>query len=443
MSSKNESGIRENAYTMLYEVLENGGFSNLVIRSGESDAFTTALFYGTIARCHTIDFLLKHFAKTDIAECDPETRTLLRMGAWQIFFSEKVPSFAAVSTTVELCKKVHKSSTSYVNAILRKLSEADYDESSFKPEVQTSLKSEIFGILKKSYGRDRALDIGKALLERPDITVRTNILKTTRDELKESLIKSGVTVRDAHFMKDALIIDGTNIETLSEFKDGLFFVQNEAAQLASIVADPDKDISILDCCAAPGGKSTHLAELTSDSAKITSLDINESRLELIRENAVRLGLENISVSSGDSTKAFEGTYDMVMCDVPCSGLGLMGRKPDIRLTISYDRIAELLPKQKQILQNAADAVRPGGKLIYCTCTLNRAENEERIEQFLIDNPDFSPVDITDIVPEILNDDLRREGLKRGMITLYPDIDGCDGFFVCRLERSTDGKKVLS
>ena len=443
MSSNNEIGIRENAYTMLMEVLENGGFSNLVIRSVKVDAFTSAMFYGTIARCHTIDFLIRHFAKKDITSCDPETRTLLRMGAWQIFFSDKVPSFAAVSTTVELSKKVHKQSASFVNAVLRKLSKCEYDESSFKPEIQTSLKSEVFGILKKSYGKDRALDIGKALLGRPDITIRTNILKTTRDDLKKSLEESGVSVREAHFMKDALIIDGTGIEELRAFKDGLFFVQNEAAQLASIVASPDEGMTILDCCAAPGGKSTHLAELSSDRVKITSLDINESRLELIRENADRLGLKSIEAHTGDSTKPFEGLYDLVMCDVPCSGLGLMGRKPDIRLTISYDRITELLPKQKQILQNAADAVKPGGRLIYCTCTLNAAENEERILKFLESNPDFRPADITDIVPSILNDDLRCEGLKKGMITLFPDRDRCDGFFVCRLERSSDGKKVLS
>ena len=428
---------RELAYEMLYEVFEKEGFSNLVLKNRETTGFVSAMFYGTITRSYTIDFLLKHIAKVDMAKVDPSTRTILRMGVWQLLFSSKTPSFAAVDTAVKLAHKLNPKSASYVNAILRKISSADIDIDSFKPEIQTSLKPEIFGVLKKSYGRDEALAIGKALLESPKISIRTNILKTDTDKLLKILMSEGVSCKRSDILKDSIIIEGTNIETLQSFKDGLFFVQNEAAQWASIIASPSKGMKMLDCCAAPGGKSTHLAELTGDDCEILSLDINESRLKLINENSKRLGINSIKTKCFDSTSLDDslGSFDMVLCDVPCSGLGLMSRKPDIRLTISYERIEELLPRQREILMRASGLVRPGGKLIYCTCTLNRKENEETIQDFLTNNSEFVASDITDIISTslIMNEERKTEASK-GMLTLFPHIDGCDGFFICKLER---------
>ena len=180
-----------------------------------------------------------------------------------------------------------------------------------------------------------------------------------------------------------MIIEGGAIDNLTEFKDGLFFVQNEAAQLVGFIANPKANDNVLDCCAAPGGKTTHISELTLDKAKVLALDINESRLELIRDNAKRLGIENISVKQADSMNLSktldDDLFDIVLCDVPCSGLGLMSRKPDIRQTISYERIEELLPKQKQILQNSSKYLKKGGRLIFSTCTMNKKENEIDIE----------------------------------------------------------------
>ena len=428
---------RELAYEMLYEVFEKEGFSNLVLKNRETTGFVSAMFYGTITRSYTIDFLLKHIAKVDMAKVDPSTRTILRMGVWQLLFSSKTPSFAAVDTAVKLAHKLNPKSASYVNAILRKISSADIDIDSFKPEIQTSLKPEIFGVLKKSYGRDEALAIGKALLESPKISIRTNILKTDTDKLLKILMSEGVSCKRLDILKDSIIIEGTNVETLQSFKDGLFFVQNEAAQWASIIASPSKGMKILDCCAAPGGKSTHLAELSGDDCEILSLDINESRLNLINENSKRLGINSIKTKCFDSTSLDDslGSFDMVLCDVPCSGLGLMSRKPDIRLTISYDRIEELLPRQREILMRASGLVRPGGKLIYCTCTLNRKENEETIQDFLTNNSEFVASDITDIISTslIMNEERKTEAAQ-GMLTLFPHIDGCDGFFICKLER---------
>ena len=430
---------RRTVYEMLYDVFEKEGFSNLVLKEYESTGFVSAMFYGTIQRSVTIDFILGNVCKADVTKMDPVTRTIMRMGAWQILFSDKVPPFASVSTSVDLCKELRPQSASFVNAILRKLIRENPSVDTFRPDIRVSLKSEIFGILKKSYGRERAVLIGEALLKRPEICIRPNTLKTDRESLKKILISEGVKVKDSDLVQGALKIEGTDISSLQSFRDGLFFVQNEAAQIASIIADPQEGTDILDCCAAPGGKSTHMAELTDDKARILSLDINESRLDLIKDNYRRLGISSVDTMCADSTDLRSALgqmrFDLVLCDVPCSGLGLMARKPDIRLTISYDRISELLPRQRLILQNASAYVRPGGVLCYCTCTLNRAENEETIQEFLKDHADFVASDITCNLPStLIMDENREKDAHNGMLTLYPDIDGCDGFFICRLER---------
>lgn len=430
---------RRTVYEMLYDVFEKEGFSNLVLKEYESTGFVSAMFYGTIQRSVTIDFILGNVCKADVTKMDPVTRTIMRMGAWQILFSDKVPPFASVSTSVDLCKELRPQSASFVNAILRKLIRENPSVDTFRPDIRVSLKSEIFGILKKSYGRERAVLIGEALLKRPGICIRPNTLKTDRESLKKILISEGVKVKDSDLVQGALKIEGTDISSLQSFRDGLFFVQNEAAQIASIIADPQEGTDILDCCAAPGGKSTHMAELTDDKARILSLDINESRLDLIKDNYRRLGISSVDTMCADSTDLRSALgqmrFDLVLCDVPCSGLGLMARKPDIRLTISYDRISELLPRQRLILQNASAYVRPGGVLCYCTCTLNRAENEETIQEFLKDHADFVASDITCNLPStLIMDENREKDAHNGMLTLYPDIDGCDGFFICRLER---------
>ena len=224
---------RRTVYEMLYDVFEKEGFSNLVLKEHESTGFVSAMFYGTIQRSVTIDFILGNVCKADVTKMDPVTRTIMRMGAWQILFSDKVPPFASVSTSVDLCKELRPQSASFVNAILRKLIRENPSVDTFRPDIRVSLKSEIFGILKKSYGRERAVTIGEALLKRPEICIRPNTLKTDSESLKNILIGEGVKVKDSDLVQGALKIDGTDISSLQSFRDGLFFVQNEAAQIAS------------------------------------------------------------------------------------------------------------------------------------------------------------------------------------------------------------------
>ena len=246
-------------------------------------------------------------------------------------------------------------------------------------------------------------------------------------------------------MPNCLAIDGgmKGLEQSDAFANSGIFIQSEAAMLASVVANPQEGDKILDCCAAPGGKSTHMAEIAHDNCDILSLDINESRTDLIKENCDRLGLKSISVKCMDATKISKDkdsrkSYNIVLCDVPCSGLGLIARKPDIRTKITFESMEELVDVQADILDHASKMVCPGGALVYCTCTLNSAENSKQVERFLEEHKNFHTVSIEKYIPDsVKRDDLRQEELENGMITLFPDIDGCDGFFICRMERNSD------
>jgi 16S rRNA (cytosine967-C5)-methyltransferase len=226
---------------------------------------------------------------------------------------------------------------------------------------------------------------------------------------------------------------------------GAFYLQEPAAMLPAAVLDARPGEKILDLCAAPGGKTTHLAELCGGNCEITALDINESRTELIKENCERLGLDCVTVRCMDASKISKDkesrkTYDLVLCDVPCSGLGLIGKKPDIRQKITYDDIESLLSVQADILEHASKMVRPGGTLVYCTCTLNSDENGEQVDSFLEKHKNFHTVPIKSYLPSGLAiDERREEELSEGRITLFPDTDGCEGFFICRMERDKKDK----
>ena len=448
-----ESGNeRELCFLMLYQVYFEGAFSNLVLKKADKAAsslgkkidFTRAMLYGTLTYTFTIDFLIRHITKEEPDEMDPVTRTIIRMAVWQLQFGEGIPDYAVTDSSVEIAKKYNHKVSGYVNAVVRKYAaapEAKKYLEQYKPGIRTSLKPEIYGIFKKDFGKTRAYDIGMAFLKPSGTTVRFDSSKVTSKKLISDLKDMGINAAPAKIIKDAVEITGglKGLENSEIFSSYGMFIQGEAAMLASLIAAPSEGDKILDCCAAPGGKSTHLATLCHDNCSILSCDINESRLELVKENAERLGLKSISVKLCDAAKIskenkdLRKTFDLVLCDVPCSGLGLIGRKPDIREKITYERIEELLPIQQSILDSAAKMVRPGGTLIYCTCTLNSDENENQVNAFLESHKSFHAFSINEYIPETISlDDERREAAENGMITLSPDIDGTEGFFICRM-----------
>ncbi len=447
---------RELCFIMLYEVYERGAFSNLVIKKadkaareyGKSLDFVRAMLYGTITYTFTIDFLVRHIVKEAVEDMDPVSRCAVRMAVWQMQFGDNIPDYAACDSAVEIVKKYNPKASGFVNAVLRTYAKAPAAKKfidQYKPGIRVSLKPEIYGILKNDFGKQRAFEIGKAFLEPPKVTIRYNANKYTREEIVVSLAKDGIAAVPGRFIDCCLEISGNlkHLEATEAFTRYGVFVQGEGAMLASVIASPKAGDKILDCCAAPGGKTTHMAELTGDDCEITALDINESRTELIRENCARLGINTVETICMDASKISKDkdhrkSFDVVLCDVPCSGLGLIGKKPDIRERMTFDNMEALLPVQYDILDHACKMVRPGGALIYCTCTLNSDENQEQVTRFIEEHKNFHTVSILEYLPHnIYMDNDRREDASKGMITLCPDTDGCEGFFICRMERDKD------
>lgn len=449
-----EDNERELCFLMLYCVYEEDAYSNLVIKKADKIAseagkkldFARAMLYGTLTYTFTIDFLIRHITKEEVESMDPVSRTAIRMAVWQIQFGNNIPSYAAVDSSVEITKKYNSKAAGYVNAVLRKFSECPEAKrylEQFKPGIRVALKPEIYGIFKKDFGKQTAFEIGKALLEPAHITVRFDAHKIDQKTLISELKKEGITAVKGSFIPDCVEITGglNGLENTEAFNKYGMFVQGQGAMLASHIAHPRVADRILDCCSAPGGKATHMAQMCRDDLNILSVDVNESRLELVRDNCRRLGLTSIETLCADASrinrndKDSKKSYDIVLCDVPCSGLGLLGRKPDIRDKFVYEELEELIPLQYEILEHASKMVRPGGTLVYCTCTLNSDENEKQVERFLDEHKRFHTVSIEQYLPEdIYMDDARKAVVENGMITLLPHLDKCEGFFICRMER---------
>lgn len=448
---------RKTAYRCLMEVLENEGYSNLVLKqelsgadlSSQDRSFVTAMVYGTITRVYTIDALLSPYLKKEIGKLDAPVRTCLRMGAWQVLFAYGVKEYAAVSATVDLAREVcPKGSETMVNAVLRKVAkEGPLMLSKISPKkanIRYSLKSEISGCLIKWYGREKAELIMEAFLSIPKVTVRPNPLKVKDiDTLIKELEEDSIRAEKDPVLPEAADIPGNSmdISESSSYRQGHFSVQSLSAMLVGRIADPKENWDVLDTCSAPGGKTAHLAESMGNKGHIDALDANEVRLKMVDQTAERLGLSIISTMHYDCTYLKEETekllreYDLVLCDVPCSGLGLLHRKPDIRLSMSYEKMQDLLPVQESILENSCLRVKKGGFLIYSTCTINPNENEKQVEAFLSRHEDFECVPFTDLLPEKLENSprLAMESGK-GMMTILPDEEGMDGFFIAKMRR---------
>lgn len=458
MTSRQDEA-RITAYRCLLEVLENQGYSNLVLKqelaetklSEQERAFVTAMVYGTITRVYSLDFFLMPYLKRDMPKLDPSVRTCLRMGAWQLLYAYGVKEYAAVSATVDLARSVcPHGAESMVNAVLRRLSQEGREKLDSIPEkkldIRYSLKSEIAGCLIKWYGREKAEKIMEAFLTIPPITIRPNILRVKDNEsLISALSDTGIRASEDPTLPYALDIAGNHVDISGNrcYREGLFSVQSLSAMLVGIISDPVAGWSLLDTCSAPGGKTAHLAELMGDQGHIDALDANDIRLKMVGQTAERLGLSCISTMHYDCTylrdekERLLSEYDLVLCDVPCSGLGLLHRKPDIRLSMTYEKMQSLLPVQESILENSSLRVKKDGILVYSTCTINPNENENRIEAFLSEHPEFEPVPFTELLPENLKNNPRLlSQSEKGMMTILPDEEGMDGFFISKLRRKS-------
>jgi len=448
---------RNLCFHMLTEVFENTAYSNIVLQKSlritrltqQEKSFTVAMFYGTITRVHTLNFYLRRNLRKKFDSLDSDVHTILLLGLWQLMYAHSVPPFAAVNEMVKVAKLyTNEGGVRLVNAVLRTLAkeceDGIIDPENSRFDVKYSLNKELSGCLIKWYGQERAESIASAFLKDPSVTARVNLLRVTKKELAERFTGDGITTEDGLFMNEALRLDlsGHAVYELSGFHDGLFMIQDEGAMLASYILSPRKGQKILDVCSAPGGKSCHIAELMQDQGRVMALDLNEIRLNMVAQNQDRLGLTCIETAAADATKLTDelpqylSYFDGVLADVPCSGLGLLLRKPDIRLTMTYEKMQELIPVQREILNQSARFVRPGGTLVYSTCTINPHENGEQADNFLLSHADFEEYPYADILPAkiaALNPE-HIETAAHGRLQLLPDVDGCDGFFIARFRR---------
>ena len=446
--TKKQPGSRELALQILYQVNEEGAYANLALDKAlfpctwldpRDRGFITEIVYGSVKNRGKLDYVLNQFASTKVNKMDKWTRNLLRLSLYQILFLDKVPDSAAVNEAVKLAKHyghVDKFVNAVLRNILRGMDGIQWPDKAKNPVqylmVQYSFPQWMVERFIRQYGLEDAERLCDWYNQPAAMWIRTNTLKTTRAELKQILEKEGLAVSESHHTPEGLKIENAvNLHKLKSFQQGLFTVQDESSMLVALAAEPAPGQRVLDVCSAPGGKTTHMAQLMKNKGTIYACDIHKHRLDLIAENCKRLGISNVELVQQDGTKLtkrWQEPFDVVLCDVPCSGLGVLGRRADARWAKESEDIAGLCKIQKKILEEAAQLVVPGGTLIYSTCTIAPEENQEMVKAFISEHPEYE-------LDETLTDcwlDVDKE--ETGYVQFLPFIDDMDGFFIARMMR---------
>lgn len=414
---------------MLLAIDRDGQYSHLVLRdvldkyqylSKQERAFLTRLTEGTVERMLTLDYVIDQFSKTKVKKMKPLIRELMRLSVYQIMYMDGVPDSAVCNEAVKLARKRGFSGLSgFVNGVLRSVARGWKDVAFQNESVRYSVPEWIIDGWNADYGRDVTEKMLEAFMQPEKITVRTNTQKCTPEELKDRLSQEGVTVEAIEGISYAFALSGFDyLAGLGSFQDGWFYVQDISSMTVAHAADPKKGDYIIDVCAAPGGKSSHLAELLDGSGMVEARDLTEYKVGLIEENILRHDLHNMKAVQQDATLFDEASVekaDILICDLPCSGLGVIGRKSDIRYKMTAEKAHDLAVLQQEMLDTVWKYVKRGGKLIYSTCTIHKEENEDNVAAFLQKHPQFTLVEQRQIFP----------------------MEGSDGFFVAKMIRSTD------
>lgn len=406
--------------------------------SQRDNAFILELVKGVLRNRSYIDYALNVFSSRPVEKTDAETRNVLRLGAYQLLFLDRVPPSAAVDTSVEIAKHRGRK-PGYVNGLLRalvkNLKDIPLPSQTDMAEYLSILYSHPVWIVKRwveRYGRDTAERLLSSDNVPAPLTVRTNLLRTSREALAESLIADGAVVKETVYSPYGIeIISSPGLKSLTAFENGWFIMQDEAAQLVSMILNPRPSEIVLDACAAPGGKATHIAELMGNNGRVIALEADAERARRICKNSKRLGIDIIETVIGDAMHFSGGPFDRILVDAPCSGLGVLKRHPDGRWTKKEAAISAHQALQRGILDNCASLLRPGGVIVYSTCTTEPEENEEVIEGFVKERSgDFLLDDPKPYLPNIaarLVDD-------KGYFRTWPAAPEMDGFFAARIVR---------
>jgi len=433
---------REIALKTLYKINEEEAYSNIALdeeikqnrnKLTEKDiGLISEITYGVTTWKLTLDSIIKKYSKIRLKKISPWILNILRMGIYQIIFLDKIPKSAAVNESVNLSKRYgHTSSSNFVNAILRKVDKKDYEELfQIKDDVErvsktTSMPEWIIKELMKNNKMDKVEEICKNSNLKPKIMIRVNRIKTTPSELKLKLDERNIEYSETKIEEFINLKKVKNIENLDLFKEGYFTIQDLSAGLTAISLNPKPNEYVLDACSAPGGKTTHIAELMQNKGKIEAWDIHEHRVKLVQKNAKRLGIDIIKTDEQDAmefNEKYVEKFDKILLDVPCLGIGVIKRKPDIKWQRKQEDIEKITNIQKKILQNCSKYLKPNGILVYSTCSILEDENMAIIEEFLNENKEFEKTNIVINQKEI-----------NGEITIMPN-DEQDGFFICKLQK---------
>lgn len=439
---------RNLALKILENVEENGAYSTLELNKTFKEyklnhldsSFVSALVYGVLEKQLTLDYIIKQYSKIPLRKIELKTKIILRLGILQLVFMDKVPESAAVNESVKLAKK-HKlqKSSGFINGILRNITRAEIkyqlpDENKdflYFLAIKYSCPLEIVRMWIKAYGKEKTVKILESLSGRPQLTARVNTLKTNTDLLIKELESENVKAEKSVLLDDAVVLSNTgSIEGLNPYKEGKLYIQDIASQLCVKILSPKPNELMYDICSAPGGKAFTSAQLMKNRGKIYAFDIYNHKLKLIQNTAKRLGITNIITEIRDGAEDDKEMLfaDKILCDVPCSGLGILRRKPEIRYKDNL--LDNNLPAiQYKILCNSAKHLVTGGVLVYSTCTLNPCENELNAQKFLDEHRNFEAVDINqDLLPK------NNFELSGNMVTLFPSKNGTDGFFISVFKR---------
>lgn len=432
--------IRQIALRILDEYEAGAKFINLALSSHLTDGLSreekaalTALLYTSVERKLTYDYYICALSHRSESDIDPHTKNILRLGFCQLLDMRSVPDFAAVNETVKLTR--NPGERSFVNGVLRSAARQKEglpmpsEEKNYRRYLSVKYSFPLATVkhFDSLYGREETERILNYYNSEKYTDITVNTLKTTVDDYKSRLEGKGIIPKTNPYAPSSLRISASvNPESLPGFAEGLFFVQDRASAICAEFLAPKAGDIIVDVCAAPGGKSFAAAILSGDGGEIYSFDLHESKLSLIASGADRLGLKSVRVSQGDALSPDEsllGKADRVICDAPCSGLGVLGKKPDLRYK-DFSVTEELPDLQLAILKASAGYLKPGGLLVYSTCTLNPKENEKVVESFLLQNADFEaePFNISELSAD------------RGMLTLIPSVHCTDGFFIAKIRR---------
>jgi len=438
---------RSVAIAVIEKVLNENAYSNIVLGlelnkselNDKDKALVTEIVYGTLKYRYTIDRILSNYIKKGFEKLDSFVLNILRISIYQIRFLDKVPNFAVVNEAVTLTKKKSNVGASkLVNGVLRSyLRDPDAKYYNEKDDIERlcfeySFTKALVKLFIKQYGPEVAEEILRGLNHKPDVTVRVNTLKLTYEEIWEKLIENGYNIEEGYVCPEAIrIIKGKNIENNLLFNEGYITVQDESAMLTAPSMDIKPNLNVLDLCSAPGGKTTHIAELMGNTGHVSAFDIHKNKLSLIEENLKRIGITNTTCDVMDATVYNENLFecaDRVLMDVPCSGLGIIRKKPEIKWSKDINSMKSIIEIQRKIMDNASKYIKKGGTLVYSTCTLNKEENEGNIEWFLETHPEFK------IEPLFYGKRNNIDYSDKGYVTILPN-EYMDGFFIAKVIKS--------